>query len=96
MKDLLDYYGIEPIFTHTVSVKRELLKKKINQIFSLPQKFVIMNSFTMNPCKYSIAFSKSQRFHNKHHVRSFSNFVRRKVKTMIFKALQKITLEDYT
>ena len=32
-------------------------------------------------------------FQGKHHVRSFANFVRRKVKAMIFKALPKLTAD---
>ena len=47
----------------------------------------------MNPCEYSAAILKRQRFQDKHHVRSIKIFLRRNVKTMAFETSPK-TPED--
>ena len=50
MKELHGEYGIETIFTHTVSLKTEILKK-------------LENELAMNPCGYSVVDWKGQGHH---------------------------------
>ena len=44
----------------------------------------------MSICQYNVAVLKGQEFQSKHHVRSFANFLCRKVKIMVLKKLLKI------
>ena len=61
VKELQGDYGIEPIFPHIVSLKRELLRKVENELdfFSLV-KFVIFYSSAINSCQYSGVILKEQ------------------------------------
>ena len=66
---------MEPIFTHAVNLKRELLKNFQNKLDLFPSaNFVTEHSFTMNPCEYSVVVLKGQGFQGKHHVRSVAIF----------------------
>lgn len=53
---------MESVFTHTTSLKGELLKKVLRWIFFPSTKFVIVHSSTINPCQYSILVLEKQRF----------------------------------
>ena len=83
---ICDDYESESVFAPTVNIKRELFDYELD--FWASAKFFIAHCSTINPCQYSIAILKQQRFQDKNHARSFTNFVSRKVKNITFKALQ--------
>ena len=85
---------LKPIFTHTVSLEKELLNKFENDLDFFPSaKFFVIHSSTKTSCQYSATILKGQIFQDKHNVRSSASVLRKKVEIMIFKTSPKL-LED--
>lgn len=66
LKELWDDYGTEPIVTHTVNLKRDLLKRFETELhFSFQQNLLLVLSLSVNPCHHGIAILKGQEFQDK-------------------------------
>lgn len=58
LKELCDGYGNEPVFTHSVSLKRELIEKFFP--FFPSAKFIKVQLSALNSCEYSFVVLKGQ------------------------------------
>ena len=94
LKILCEEYGIGAIYEHSVSLKRDLLAKFTDQIDFFPcGKYVIVHSSNINPCEYSIAVLKGKGMQDKDYVRTFGNFIHKKISKQNSGALPETTEE---
>ena len=73
--------SIDPVVTSTATLKRRLVAEFGDEIgFFSTGKYVIVHSSAINPCEYSVATLKGHCLKDEDFLRSFANFIKRKVK----------------
>eukprot|EP00794_Sanderia_malayensis_P002887 gene2888-3341_t len=79
---------MDPIVTSTSTLKRKLVAEFGDQIEFFPVgKYIIVHSCTVNPCEYSVATLKGHCLKDEDFVRSFGNFIRKKIKQRNYESL---------
>lgn len=78
--DLCIAHGAQSFIKATKTLKNKLLEHFEELIdFHSISKYVIVHSSCVNPCEYSVAVLLGRGLQDQDHVRSYSNFIRRKL-----------------
>lgn len=88
-KLLCEEYDLEdPISEHSITLKRLIMKQFPDEIDFFPiSKYVIVHSSGMNPCEYSVNILQGKGLRDTDYVRTFANFIRKKVNETDIKGL---------
>lgn len=83
IKSFSEEYNMPPVIKHTVELKRQLIAEFSDEICFFPSgKYLIVHASSINPCQYSIAILQGRCLRGDEFVKSFSNFIRLKVKSI--------------